>query len=135
MAMMMPLGAVAIPAAGAHIVINGVVHELDPGSVHVTWDPSIRVRTFEARTVPKPVFFEAGKTYTRSVDWSIAAQVGDLIEGFECTVVEKDGDGNPVAFGRFTTAKGGTRGLGIDLWYLMQKYHWEKGGWKADGGG
>ncbi|MFB7341565.1 hypothetical protein ACFCZ6_16045 [Streptomyces hydrogenans] len=47
-------------------------------------------------TVPKPVFFEPGKMYTRFVGWSIRAQTVDVTERFECTVVERDGDGRRV---------------------------------------
>lgn len=68
-----------------------------------------------------PDFFEAGKTYTREVNWSIAAQGEDVTERLYIVRVEYNGDGSPVAFGRLT-AKGSY--LRVDRWVVEDRYGW-----------
>ncbi|MFB7107260.1 hypothetical protein [Streptomyces hydrogenans] len=111
------------------LVVDGVVQD----TVGISWERrgiDRDVFTIVARR-PEPTFFEPGKTYTRFVGWSIRAQADDVTERFECTVVEKDGDGRQVAFGRLTTNKGpGRRGGGVDLWYMFHEYEWKNDGWE-----
>ncbi|GHG10108.1 hypothetical protein [Streptomyces hydrogenans] len=124
---------ILVPATGTVLVVDGVVQELH--------NDESRELTIAGRDVtrfildvrhPKPTFFEPGKTYTRFVGWSIRAQAADVTERFECTVVEKDGGGRPVAFGRLTVACTPTT-RGVDLWYLFHDYEWKNDGWKPVG--
>jgi hypothetical protein len=63
-------------------------------------------------------FFEAGKAYGRTVRWQNIPRP----ERFECTQVERNGSGKPVAFGRWTVPD-----AGIDRWLtLMEFFDWKK---------
>jgi hypothetical protein len=54
---------------------------------------------------PKPPFFEVGKTYTYTTQWSIQFQDGPLRVFFEPVTVVEESDGNPVAFGKVFNSK------------------------------
>jgi hypothetical protein len=79
-------------------------------------------RTYE-RVEP---FFEPGRTYTRYTEWSIPAQQKGVTERFDCTVVERNGDGKRVAFGRLTV-----KGQNVDQWITMSRYNYNQEGWQV----
>ncbi|WP_369149073.1 hypothetical protein [Streptomyces sp. R44] len=123
---------VTVPATGTVLVVDGVVQEVKPVRQQYRQKPSDTHWTVEYKFTiepPKPTFFEPGKTYERFADWSIRAQAYTVMERFDCTAVEKDGDGNLVAFGRITSTKGGRNDTGIGLWYPLHKYEWTNEDW------
>ncbi|MFE5511656.1 hypothetical protein ACFQ9J_13685 [Streptomyces sp. NPDC056529] len=135
---------VLVPATSTVLVIDGIVQDIvsERHTDGVAISPPFAteevrgaIYTITVRP-PKPAFFEPEKTYTRFLAWSIAAQRGDCTERFECTVVEKEGDGKPVAFGHLTVpGRGGA--VGTDTWCLKGQHDWRNGGWKEvdiDGG-
>ncbi|MER5968125.1 hypothetical protein [Streptomyces sp. NPDC002057] len=122
---------VLVPATGTVLVVDGVVQDIDPKRTGFAHHPNGGTSYGLWINPPKPVFFEAGKTYRRFVGWSIRAQASDVTERFECTAVEKDGDGRPVAFGRLTVA-GTPATRGVDLWYLFHEYEWRNDGWEGE---
>ncbi|GGR51656.1 hypothetical protein [Streptomyces roseolus] len=129
---------VLVPATGTVLVVDGVVQDVYPADVithrcgvgcsAAHHGPGTVTYTIAVRP-PKPAFFEPGKKYRRFVDWSIRAQAAEVTERFECTVVEKDGDGNPVAFGRLTVPCTTGKTNGVDTWTLMGGYQWKNDGW------
>ncbi|WP_432112816.1 hypothetical protein [Streptomyces sp. S1] len=128
---------VLVPATGAVLVIDGVVQDVmsERHTDGVAISPPFATEEVRGTIYtilvrpPKPAFFEPGKTYTRFLAWSIAAQEADCTERFECTVVEKEGDGKPVAFGRLTVPGRG-RAAGTDTWRLKDQYAWKNEDWK-----
>ncbi|MER8047715.1 hypothetical protein [Streptomyces sp. NPDC094032] len=52
-------------------------------------------------------------------------------ERVTCTVVEKEGNGLPVAFGRLTAPSPGGDS-GIDVWRTKHPYDWANEKWEAD---
>jgi hypothetical protein len=110
---------VPVPAFGTHLVIDGVVQEArNRRRAGYSAEPGFESWIVDVPT-PKPTFFEAGKTYRRHCDWSIWAQKNDVIETLKVTVIEKDGSGKPVAFGRLTVAD-------VDRWIVQHPYDYGK---------
>ncbi|MFE6222970.1 hypothetical protein [Streptomyces sp. NPDC057854] len=133
-------GTVGVPDTGTVLVVDGVVQDVKPTDVLVhrcgvgcsgTHGGPGTVRYTVVVPPAKPAFFEPGKKYRRFVDWSIRAQAAEVTERFECTVVEKDGDGNAVAFGRLTVPCTTGKTNGVDHWTLMGGYQWKNDGWEA----
>lgn len=80
-----------------------------------------------------PDFFEAGKTYSRYMKWSIRYQLRNVIEYFHVTSVEnnrsRDGNERPVAIGYFSLLPGAP---GRKDWGLAAQHEWDSEGWKED---
>lgn len=74
-------------------------------------------------------FFEPGERYHRLATWSIHAQAEDVTERFDCTVVEREGSGRQVAFGRLTVPTGDRR-PDVDKWVLFSEYDYNHLGWQ-----
>ncbi|WP_432112817.1 hypothetical protein [Streptomyces sp. S1] len=77
---------------------------------------------------PKPNFFEEGRTYRRFTKWSYRAEEVNATEYFTCTVVEQDGEGELVAFGRLAVEK--PHRHDVNRWYLLHQYEWKNEGWE-----
>lgn len=90
---------------------------------------SVTLDTMKRQFEAVPDFFEAGKTYSRFVKWSIRYQLRDIRESFHVErVVENrtsEGDTSPVAIGYYAPPSGVRRD-----WGFAQRYEWENEGWE-----
>ncbi|MFB6632177.1 hypothetical protein ACFCWY_19990 [Streptomyces sp. NPDC056362] len=125
---------VAVPATGTVLVVDGVVQDVKQEDASVNHGHNrtmgdVTTYTFAVRH--EPLFFEPGTSYTRFASWSIEAQMGDCTERFECTVIERDGSGAKVAFGRLTVPGRGNN-TGADIWTTKREYHWGHEQWEAE---
>lgn len=106
---------IGVPATGTVLVIDGVVQDIDPGTVTVSRDVDRKVNAYYMETRPKPTFFEVGKRYrTKGFDGEYAY--------FTPKTIEENPGGRQVAFGLFEPP-GGEGSFWETRHYL---YRWEE---------